>query len=92
MSDVAHFYLHGTVYKQNLRYCSAADPHELHQCPTYDPKVNVRCAVSSRGVTGPYFFEDEGGKAITVTSQLYTEMINEFLSPDLPSNNGTLWF
>jgi hypothetical protein len=46
----------------------------------------------SRGVTGPYFFEDEDGKAITVTSQGYTEMINEFLSLNLPPNNGTLWF
>ena len=69
-----------------------ANPHELHQRPTYDPKVTVWCAVWSRGVTGPYFLEDEDGKAITVTSQRYTEMINEFLSPNLSPNNGTLWF
>jgi len=48
--------------------------------------------VWSRGVIGPYFFEDEDGKAITITSQRYTEMINEFLSLNLPPNNGTLWF
>jgi len=92
MSDEAHFHLHGTVNKQNFRYWSAANPHELHHHPTYDPKVTVWCAVWSRGVTGPYFFEDEDGKAITVTLQHYTEMINEFLSPNLPPNNGTLWF
>jgi len=92
MSDEAHFHLHGTVNKQNFRYWSAANPHELHQRHTYDLKVTVWCAVWSRGVTGPYFFEDEDGIAITVTSQLYTEMINEFLSPNLPSNNGILWF
>ena len=92
MSDEAHFNLHGTVNKQNFQYWSAANPHELHQHPTYDPKVTVWCAVWSRGVTGPYFFEDEDGKAITVTSQRYTEMVNEFLSPNLPPNNGTLWF
>jgi len=86
------FYLHGTVHKQILLYWSAADPHERHQRLTYDPVVTVWCAVSSRGVTGPYFFEDEDGKAITVTLQRYTEMINEFLSPNLPSNNGNLWF
>ena len=66
MSDEAHFHLHGTVNKQNFRYCSAANPHQLHQRPTYDPKVTLLCAVWSRGVTGPYFFEDEDGKAITV--------------------------
>ena len=58
----------------------------------YEPKVTVWCAVWPRGVTGPHFFEDEDGKAITVTSQHYTEVINEFLSPNLPPNNGTLWF
>jgi len=92
MSDEAHFHLHGTVIKKNFRYWSAANPHEFHQRPTYDPKVIVWCAVWSRGVKGPYFFEDEEGKAITVTSQRYTEMINEILSPNLPPNNGTLWF
>ena len=92
MSDEAHFHLHGTVNKQNFRYWSAVNPHELHQRPTYDPKVTLWCAVWSRGVTGPYFFEDEEGKAITGTSQRYTEMVNEFLSPNLPRNNATLWF
>jgi len=90
MSDNAHFQLRDTVNKQNFRYWSAANPHELHQRPTYDPKVTVCCAVWSRGVTGPYLFEDEDRKTFTVTSQRYTEMINEFLSPNLPLNNGTL--
>ena len=69
---------------------TAANPQELHKRPTYDPNVTVLCAVWSRGVIGPSFFEDEDRKAITVTSQRYTEMINEFLSPNLTPNNGTL--
>ena len=92
VSGEAHFHLHDTVNKQNFWYWSAANPHELHQRPTYDTKVTVWCAVWSREVTGPSFFEDEDGKATTFTSQRYTEMINEFLSPNLPPNNGTLWF
>ena len=90
MSNEALFHFHGTVNNQNFRYWPHANPHELHQRPIYDPKVTVWCAVWSRGVIGPYFFEDEDGKAITVTSQRCTEMINEFLSPNLPPNNGTL--
>jgi len=92
MSDEAYFHFHGTVNKQNFRSWSAANPHELYQRPTYDPKVTVWCAVWSRGDIGPYFFDDEDRKTITVTSQRYAEMINEFLSPNLPPNNGTLWF
>jgi len=41
MSDEAHFHLQGTINKQNFRYWSAANPRELHQRPTYDPKVTV---------------------------------------------------
>jgi len=82
--------LHGTVNK-NFQCSSAANPHERHQRPFYDPEVAVWCAVWSRGVIGPYFFEDEGRQAITVISQHYTEMINEFLALKLPLNHN-LWF
>jgi hypothetical protein len=34
MRDEAYFHLNGTVNKQNFRYWSAANPHELHQCPS----------------------------------------------------------
>jgi hypothetical protein len=86
----AHFHLHGTVNK-NFLYSSAANPHERHQRPLYDWKVTAWCAVWSRGVTGPYFFEDEDRQAITVISQHYTEMINEFLALKFPLNYN-LWF
>jgi hypothetical protein len=33
MIDEAHFHLHGTINKQNLRYWPAANPYELHQRP-----------------------------------------------------------
>ena len=56
----------------------------------YDPKVTVWCTVWSRGVNGPYFSKYEDRQAITVTSQHYTEMINEFLVPKLPPNHD-LW-
>jgi hypothetical protein len=82
--------LHGTVNK-NFRCSSAANHYEHHQHPLYDPKVTVWCAIWSRGVIGPYFFEDEDGQAITVILQHYTVMINEFLALKLPLNYN-LWF
>ena len=91
MSQEAHFHLHGTVNTQNFRHSSVANPHQLHQLPLYDPKVTVWCAVWSRGVFGPYIFEDENGEALTVISQRNTEMINEFLAPKLPPHHN-LWF
>jgi len=34
-------------------------------------------------VIGPCFFEDEAGRAVTVNSARYTEMLRTFLEPEL---------
>jgi hypothetical protein len=47
-------------------------------------------------VIGPYFIEDEAGRAVTVNSARYTEkMLRTFLEPELQSlgvETQTLWF
>jgi hypothetical protein len=91
MSDKANIHLHGTVNKQNFWYLSAENPHRLHHHPLYGPEVTVLCALWSIGVIGHYFFEDEAIQSITVTSQQYREMLNEFLAPQLPPNHN-FWF
>lgn len=83
MSDEAHFHLNGHVNKQNMRYWAQQNPAELHQRPLHSPKVTVWCAVSGRGVIGPYFFEDENGSTVTVTSQRYVHMLETFFAPRL---------
>ena len=40
------------------------------------------CVVGKAGVVGPYFFEDHNGKAVTVNSERYIEMINNFFVPE----------
>jgi hypothetical protein len=50
MTDEAHFHLNGTVNKQNFRYWSDHNPHELHEHPVHDPNVTVRCGVSAVGI------------------------------------------
>jgi hypothetical protein len=35
------------------------------------------------GIIGSYFFKDETGSAVTVTSDQYVHMLNEFLFPAL---------
>jgi len=67
MSDEAHFHLFGFLNKQNFRYWSATNPTKLHDRPLHSSKVTVRCAISSFGIIGPYFFEDERERAVTVT-------------------------
>jgi hypothetical protein len=53
------------------------------------------CGVASFGVIGPYFFEDESGRAVTVNSARYTEMLRTFLESELQRlgvENKTLCF
>jgi len=47
------------------------------------PKVTVWCAVSSFEIIGPYFFENEREKALTVTGPRYVHMLENFLGPEL---------
>lgn len=80
-SDELNFHINGHVNKQNCRYWASDNPLELHQKPLHSPKVVVWAAVSSQGIIGPYFFEDNRGRAQTVNSERYCNMIWTFLKP-----------
>lgn len=95
MSDEAHFHIDGYVNKQNCRYWADTNPRELHESPLHSDKVTVWCGVSKVGIIGPYFFENEREQAVTVNSQRYVNMIEEFLVPQLEENNydmNNMWF
>lgn len=81
-SDEAHFHLSGAVNKQNFRYWAENNPRIIHERPLHSPKLTVWCAVSQLGVIGPYFFEEEG-VTVTVNSERYVSMLENFLQPRL---------
>ena len=64
MSDEAHFDLNDNVNKQNCRIWSDSNPQILHETELHPLRVTVWCAVSSKYIVGPYFFEESG---VTVT-------------------------
>lgn len=76
-SDEAHFYLSGTVNKQNCRIWATENPHAIHQQPLYDKKTTVWCGFWAGGVIGPYFFDE------TVNGERYRQMLTDFLWPEL---------
>lgn len=95
MSDEAHFHLSGFVNKQNFRYWANENPRRLHQKPLHSAKVTVWCAISSYGIIGPYFFEDDNHNTLTVNSERYVSMIETFLTQELtrfPQVNENTWF
>ncbi|KAJ4449309.1 hypothetical protein ANN_00707 [Periplaneta americana] len=86
MSDEAHFHLSGYVNKQNFRYWSPTNPYEMHEEPLYSVKVTVWCAIASFGIIDSYFFEDNNGTSVTVTSQQFVRMFQQFLPPQIANN------
>ena len=77
-SDEAHFHLSGTINKQNFRYWSHNNPHEIQEHPLHSPYVTVWCAISKFYIWGPYFFKDDNG-TVTVASERYCVMLNTVL-------------
>ena len=47
--------------------------------PTHPKPVTDWCEFWSRGIIGPFFFENEQGKVATVNGNRYRAMLNEFL-------------
>lgn len=94
MSDEAHFDLNGNVNKQNCRIWSQSNPQILHEMELHPERVTVWCAVSSRCIVGPYFFEENGVTA-TVNGDRYLNMLKEFFYPELRRRRipfNSIWF
>jgi hypothetical protein len=52
----------------------------LPQTPIHSSKVTVWCAITSFGIIGPYIFEDEREKSVTVTGPRYVHMLQNLLA------------
>ena len=65
-SDEAQFYFSGCVNKQNMRYWSETNLREIHERPLHPDRVTVWCTVSRVGITGTYFFQENGRVLIVI--------------------------
>lgn len=57
-SDEAHFWLTGHVNKQNHRFWASSNPHVFQTTTMKPQRLSVWCAISSKGIFGPFFFEE----------------------------------
>jgi hypothetical protein len=66
----------------------------MNERPLHSSKFTVLCAIYSFGIVGPYFFEDERKRAVTVTGPRYGHMLENSLGPQLachPVTEGTFF-
>ncbi|GBP13188.1 Transposable element Tc3 transposase [Eumeta japonica] len=93
--DEAHFHINGHVNRQNCCYWSSENPPRKHQRLLHSPKITVWAAMSAHGIIGPYFFENDHLRAVTIISKRYVAMIENFFTPELqnfPGFNTRIWF
>ncbi|CAK9806570.1 hypothetical protein ANTPLA_LOCUS4939 [Anthophora plagiata] len=78
-SDEAHFILNGHVNKQNCRIWGHGNPRAMKEKSLHPKKITVWCGFWSKGVIGPFFFENENKDAVTVNGAPYNETIIDYL-------------
>ena len=74
-SDEGHFDLGGKI----VLFGGLENPHAYAEKPTHPKRVTVWYGFWSRGIIGPFYFENEQGKAIRVNGDRYPVVLNEFL-------------
>jgi hypothetical protein len=84
--------LNNCVNKQNFHYWSETNPQQVHERLLHSAQGTVWCAIAEFGIVGLYFFE-EWGIMVTVTSDCYIEMLENFLWPQLEEMDvANAWF
>ena len=74
------FILMVTLTQENNIFWKIAPLQEVLERPFYSSKVTAWCVINSKTKIGPYWFEDEGGKSVTVNLENYRNIIRKFCS------------
>ena len=92
-TDEAHFDLGGYVNKQNCRNYGTENLHAYIGKPKHPTRVTFWWGFWSRGLIGPFFFENKKEEAIIVNGEHYRAMLNEFLFTKMGKEDiGNIWF
>jgi hypothetical protein len=86
-SDECSFSLSGGVNKQNCRIWGSERPQEVYESPQSAPSIMVWCAISKKGIIGPYFYENEN-----VTGETYKKMLRYYFFPKLRDYSSDVIF
>jgi len=83
-TDEAHIYMNGHFNSKNCIHWGSSKPTDVVEKPLHPTKVTVWCAMSSAGILGPYFYE-ENGRNVTVNGARYLDILENKFYPELTS-------
>jgi hypothetical protein len=81
-TDESHIHLNGYVNTHNAIHWGSQRPTAVVPIRRFPEKVTVWCAISSYGVLGPYYYE-QNGQNVTVNGIRYHDMLERKFIPDL---------
>ena len=78
---------------ENCRIWGTENPHTYIEKPMHSKRVTVWCGFWSRGIIGPFFFENKQGEDITVNGDRYRSMLKEFIFIRIEQEDSdNIWF
>ena len=78
-SDEAHFLLSGHVdSKNNIFWWDSTPPEPCLPRPLHSVKCTAWIAVSKHGITGPFWFEDDNERSVTINTERYVQVLGKF--------------
>ncbi|XP_055307310.1 uncharacterized protein LOC129571528, partial [Sitodiplosis mosellana] len=92
-SDEAHFHLNGYVNRQNCRFWGSENPRETEEVSAHPARCTVWCGLWAGGIIGPYFFENDDGRAVSINGERYREMLQYFFWSEIEDMDlSDMWF
>ena len=77
-SDEAHFLLSGHVNSKNNIFWGSAPPEHCLQRRLHSVKCTASVAISKHGIIGPFWFEDDNERSVTINIQRYFQVLGKF--------------
>jgi len=77
-SDEAHFMLSGHVNSKNNIFWGSTPPEHCLQRPLHSVKCTAWVAISKHGITGPFWFEDDNERSVTINTEQYVQVLGKF--------------
>jgi len=77
-SDESHFYLNGYMNSKKVVYWGFQKPDEVIEKNRHVQKVTAWVAMSYQGIIGPFWFLDDNDQSVTVNSERYLHVLEEF--------------